>query len=299
MKNKRKLIFVIVTIAIAVLIATYLFVKADRRYKQNLAIIVNVCNTVSAKWRETDHRLIFVEGCQAAIDVNTPWAIVEPRLKRTASPEDYVALSDTMIALRRAGTTWATEDDNHMRETMERVIASFARYSHTNQTSSSEGQTPQIQPNGELTRDLAAKLINAYPASVERFAFREDGVKAALRNGVIIEKGGFGSYPTFFFSPGALTSIGAYIQENYIAPRSEKEKTPGVRLKTPVTVKVREVTGIALGSDPNVRIAEYTASYLWPEPMTVMVMYGYGSENAKATFRRYDDGWRVVSLDHP
>lgn len=268
------------------------------QFKKDLGNIHHQCEAVLHKYESTS-TVTFSELPYSGPFRHT-W---NSKLKSELTPKGYFHFDSSLTCLAKAFE--AQGDNPTIHSNMHQFVREYNLCSseiddllmgvkHSNEKT----DTISIQPNGELTRDLAAKLIDAYPASVPSFAFKKDGIKAAIKDGLMQEKGGFGSIQDYFFTQRGLAIMGAFIKENVIYPHAAGSN-PEVLLKTPIAVKVTEVTGIALGGDPNVRKADYVATYLWPEQMSAIVTYGFGRENASATFRRYDDGWRITELEHP
>ena len=77
-----------------------------------------------------------------------------------------------------------------------------------------------------------------------------------------------------------------------LAPFGMQE--PKFTLASPVGERVTEITGIALAPVPNICEAEYVTDYLIPDAAQTMYQYIYSGQKAKATFQKYDDGWRVA-----
>lgn len=77
--------------------------------------------------------------------------------------------------------------------------------------------------------------------------------------------------------------------------RGEETET---ELVTPVKIEIREITGIAQ-STAGPEISEVDFSYTYPtlqEPLGSCITPPATLLNGKASFRRYDDGWRVEEV---
>jgi hypothetical protein len=74
---------------------------------------------------------------------------------------------------------------------------------------------------------------------------------------------------------------------------------PGeVTLRTPVRREVSDITGITDGDSPNVKIVEF--NWHFADVSDAVARYTGLTKNeraGKAQFRKYDDGWRIESVD--
>lgn len=146
---------------------------------------------------------------------------------------------------------------------------------------------------GELTRPLAAELINEQLASVSELSFNSDsdGAGRALRDG-IIQEDQYGMQGDRFTEKG-FKMVSSVIAQNHIYHPAWV--SANFRLKSPIAERVRDITGISAIPGTGVSSVEYVTDYLIPTELQPMAQYLYTGSKAKATFRKYDDGWRVES----
>ncbi len=157
-----------------------------------------------------------------------------------------------------------------------------------------------LERKGELTRELAAAILNEYLAkapTVSELKFQEDGIDRAVADGIIKDcshSGDFPGGPHYGFSEKGLIIVGRFIAGD--ANTNRFGGAPGFRvitfqLKAPISETIAEVTGITVGG-PMPRV-EYRTSYAFPSEMTPIKKYVYSGAMMAAVFRKYDDGWRL------
>jgi hypothetical protein len=146
---------------------------------------------------------------------------------------------------------------------------------------------------GELTRSLAAEILNEQLArpSVTELQFNDSGIERAKSDG-IIQASGPGMLPDYyFFTDKGLKMVSSVISENrtHYVPFANSS----FRLKSPIGERVREVTGISAIQAAGVSSVDYVTDYLFPSELQPVKQYFFSGRKATATFRKYDDGWRV------
>ena len=151
------------------------------------------------------------------------------------------------------------------------------------------------KPVGELTRELATALLNKHLAEphISQIAFKQGGLEKAKQDGLLSETGGFP--PGFRFTDKGIAMAHGLANANSrveLAPFGMEQ--PKFNLASPVGERVTEITGIALAPVPNICEADYTTDYLIPDAAQAMYPYIFAGQRAKATFQKYDDGWRVA-----
>ena len=160
-------------------------------------------------------------------------------------------------------------------------------------------QPAELDPKGELTRALAAQILNKYLAepSVSEIGFRKGGIDLAIADGVMKDnKWKPGDFPMtlYSFTDKGLRMVGGLIANGSGVGRAGG--LPGyaklvIDLKDPIGETVDEVTGITVdGPMPTV---EFTTSYAIPAAMEPMKKYLFTGAKKEVVFRKYDDGWRV------
>jgi hypothetical protein len=165
-------------------------------------------------------------------------------------------------------------------------FAACSKQPHTGQAS----KPLAAKPTGELTRELAAQLLNQHIATphVWCISFKEGGLENAIRDGVVLpERDAINNY---HFSDKGFALAGGFIKKT---TPIRKGKDIFIQ-KTPIGERILEVTGISLPSVSNTCEAEYTTDYLFPKEAEALRKYLYTGQRAKASFRKYDDGWRVA-----
>lgn len=149
---------------------------------------------------------------------------------------------------------------------------------------------------GELTRELATKLLNEHFAkpSVHRLAFKRGGIENAIRDG-IVERG---SYWSYHFTAKGREMVSSFVRPegNALKGNSEmKEVRPiEIELNAPIAQRIRQVTGIAASRMPGITEVEFETDYFLAPAMQKLSTYVYSGETSSKAFRKYDDGWRVV-----
>jgi len=155
---------------------------------------------------------------------------------------------------------------------------------------------------GDLTRDIAAELLNQALAAprVTQITFEIGGIDRAKADGLITEAEDFqlfGAYDFVFERIGFLHRL-AMANEQVHAPgddKSGKARTPWFEITTPLAARVEKVTGITAGPlGSRILQAEYTTAITFPPDMLSIVPYLYTGQRSKASFQRYDDGWRLL-----
>lgn len=169
-----------------------------------------------------------------------------------------------------------------------------------------DGQPAQSKRKGDLTRELAAEILNEYLAkpSISELEFKKGGIDRALSEGVLVKElwnDGVFQHTRCRFTDKGLKMIGSFL-----APGSDKiemeafgatafgDSSPMLHLKSPIGETVSAVTGITMDPVPTV---EFTTAYALPAEMEPMTRYVFSGLNTRAKFRKYDDGWRVLSVD--
>jgi hypothetical protein len=155
----------------------------------------------------------------------------------------------------------------------------------------------QIEPDlqAPLTREVAAQLLNEHLSQphIRHLAFNKDGLQQAERDGIVAQAGGFP--PTYRFSDKGLSMARGVANANTrieLAPLGMED--PKFPLASPIAESVTDVSGIALAPVPNICEVEYGTEYLVPNEFKPLLKYLWSGQRAKATFRKYDDGWRVA-----
>jgi len=157
--------------------------------------------------------------------------------------------------------------------------------------------------SGDLTREIAAELLNQQLATprVTQLAFDIDGIERAKAAGLVMEGRDFQLFGTYDFEYEGIDFLhrlpGEYDQIHKPEDdKAGKAKTPFFELTTPLAERVEKVTGITAGPlGSRILIAEYVSAYQFPKDMQAIVPYLYTGQRNKASFLRYDDGWRIVS----
>jgi hypothetical protein len=156
--------------------------------------------------------------------------------------------------------------------------------------------------NGDLTRDIAAELLNQQLVTprVTQIAFDTGGIARAKADGIVMEAEDFelfGAYDFAFDRIGFLHRL-AMANEQVHKPEDDKTgkaQTHYFEITTPLPERVEKVTGITSGPlGSRVLIAEYTTAIILPPDMQTIAPYLFTGRNGKAAFQRYDDGWRIV-----
>jgi hypothetical protein len=150
----------------------------------------------------------------------------------------------------------------------------------------------------ELSRELATALLNKHLAEphISKIAFKEGGLDKAKQDGLLSEQKSFPGWARVFrfTDKGIAMAHGLANANSEVGLGGPEGVEPMITLISPVGERVAELTGIALSSDPNIRVAEYVTHYLIPDAAQTMYPYIYSGEKAKATFQKFDDGWRVA-----
>ncbi len=149
---------------------------------------------------------------------------------------------------------------------------------------------------GELTRELAAELLNEHLAAhpVLWCRFKDGYFDPAIRDGVI-ERVWVGEGYRFTYK--GIKMVGAVIAENHM----EIEFSPplGMKplkfwLKKDFGERVQKVTGIKEGQSPGTKEVEYETEHPFPPEMQSMKHYITNGQIMKSVFQKYDDGWRIT-----
>jgi len=156
--------------------------------------------------------------------------------------------------------------------------------------------------SGDLTREIAAELLNQQLAAprVTQLAFEMGGIERAVAAGLVMKGRDFELFGTYDFEVEGIDFLhrlpGEYDQiRRPEDDKNGKAKTPFFELTTPLAERVEKVTGITAGPlGSRVLIAEYISAYQFPKDMQAIVPYLYTGQRSKASFQRYDDGWRIV-----
>jgi len=148
---------------------------------------------------------------------------------------------------------------------------------------------PAPIPTGELTRELAAKLLNESLASphISELGFLPNGVAKAHQDGILT-----GQYGLHIFTPKGIELFHGLVNETYRLNDFDHPERLAFQLLFPIGERVTQVTGIAQSPMPNIFEATYTTAYLLPTGAEGMLNYVYSGQNTKGYFQKYDDGWR-------
>lgn len=146
-------------------------------------------------------------------------------------------------------------------------------------------KVPAAKRKEDMTRELAAALLNATP-HISRLEFAQgDYYHRAAQEGIIQADG-----LSYRFTEKGLTLL-----QGYVSRENPWQLAGTFRLTSPITERVREVTGIGLGAHANICAVEYITEYILPTELHPLTNYVYTRRRATTTFQRYDDGWRVAS----
>ena len=156
--------------------------------------------------------------------------------------------------------------------------------------------------NGELTRDIAAELLNQQLASphVTQIAFEIGGVEAAQAAGLIAPGRDFELFGAYDFEFEQTSFLHRLTGDTDQIRRADEDKpgkaqTPFFYLTTPLPARVEKITGITSGPlGSRVLQVEYISAFAIPADMTAIRPYIYTGQRGKASFQRYDDGWRII-----
>jgi hypothetical protein len=154
----------------------------------------------------------------------------------------------------------------------------------------------QRRADGELTREMAAELLNKHLAqpSISQLAFQKGGLERAARDGIVEQQGGFP--PSYRFTRRGLQMFGDLVatSQNRIQLAPLGMEDPKFSLAKPIGERIDEVSGVAAGPLAGMCSVEATTSYLLPESARGVTQYIYSGRKATFVLRRYDDGWRVA-----
>jgi hypothetical protein len=156
--------------------------------------------------------------------------------------------------------------------------------------------------NGELTREIAAELLNQQLAAprITQLTFERDGIERAKADGLIREGRDFELFGSHDFEQDRTSFLHRLSGETDQIRRPEDDKsgtaqTPFFELTTPLPARVEKMTGITSGPlGSRILQAEYISAYVFPRDMQAILPYIYTGQRNKAAFQRYDDGWRIV-----
>ena len=151
------------------------------------------------------------------------------------------------------------------------------------------------KPNGELTRELAAELLNKHLArpSVSIIQFNKTGFEQAMQDGIVGPIPNYNFHDLFRFTDKGLMMVGSLDGDENFIRRNSSDAFWWFRLKNPIKSRVQEITGIAAERMPDFFSVEYITNYLLPQAMQPMERYIFLGSTAESKFRKYDDGWRV------
>ena len=155
---------------------------------------------------------------------------------------------------------------------------------------------------GDLTRDIAAELLDRQLVTprITQVGFAADGVARALADGLVVEAQDFelfGAYDFVFDRIGFLHRLAMSNEQIHKADddKSGQMSTPYFDITTPLPERVDKVTGITAGPlGSRILLVEYTTAIAFPPDMHTIAPYLYTGRSAKASFQRYDDGWRLI-----
>jgi hypothetical protein len=154
----------------------------------------------------------------------------------------------------------------------------------------------EAERKGELTRELAARILNEYLAkpSVAEIGFREGGLDSAVTDGLVKKNswkpGQFPGPRYAFTDKGLKAASGVTLKCGNFGGLSD-DTPPALLLKDPIGETVDKVTGITV-EDPKPTV-EFTTSYTIPAEMMPFRKYVFTGAKRAVVFRKYDDGWRV------
>jgi hypothetical protein len=156
--------------------------------------------------------------------------------------------------------------------------------------------------NGDLTRDIAAELLNKELTTphVTQIAFDVGGIERAQADGLVSEAPDFELFGAYNFAFDRMSFLHRLAMANEQVHKPEddktgKAKTPYFEITTPLPERVEKVTGITSGPlGSRILVAEYTTAILFPPDMAILMPYLFTGQRGKAAFQRYDDGWRIV-----
>ncbi len=157
--------------------------------------------------------------------------------------------------------------------------------------------------NGELTREIAAQLLNEQLATphVTQLAFEFGAVERAEKDGWIAPGRDFELFGTYNFDFEKTAFLHRLISDTDQVRRPEDDKTgkaqtPFFQLTTPLTERVEKITGITAGPlGSRILQVEYISAFSFPKDMQAILPYIFTGQRGKAAFQRYDDGWRIVN----
>ena len=154
-------------------------------------------------------------------------------------------------------------------------------------------QVLQDKRKGELTRELAAELLNERFAQkappIDQLDFQENGYDKAKRDGIITRGRGM-DIGVYFTERGRKMLDGVGNPDGSLINPSNISFRGSLRINE----RVREVTGIAAEPMSGGMSVEFTTEYILPQPMQPMSAYIVCGRKAQTEFKKYDDGWRVL-----
>lgn len=150
------------------------------------------------------------------------------------------------------------------------------------------------KPVGELTRELAAAMLNKELAEphIKEIEFKEGGFEQAERDGIFVQGDNFNPYYNAVYR---FTGKGSALSNGLVKGDTKVSKGCISNFVPPLAERVTTVTGIALSPYPNVCEVQYTTQYIIPAGAEGMYQYIYSGSRRKAMFQKFDDGWRVVN----
>ena len=168
---------------------------------------------------------------------------------------------------------------------------------------------------GELTRPLAAEMLNEYLAkpSISTIKFLDGGFERALKDGLVeqdVIPATKDADSLILVAPIAqyhFTKKGLELLGGIPAPVQKHMVNFGggfsymrFELAAPIGQRVDTVTGIAPSVFPNIIEVQVTMQYDLP-PVVAQQMANYIELGTKqpVPFRKYDDGWRIETTMHP
>jgi len=157
-------------------------------------------------------------------------------------------------------------------------------------------QTHQEEPKGELTRELAAKLLNTFLAqpSISTIEFSDSGFQKAEQDMLITNISPFWSKITDKGMPVFGSLLPEDDSASAIPSRNFDSGSHVLRLKSKLAEKVTSIDGIA-DAENGRKLVEFTTDYLFPaNTPSEITQYVYSGRKAKAVFVLYDDGWRII-----
>ena len=191
---------------------------------------------------------------------------------------------------------------------------------------------PPPLPTGELTRELAAALLNKHLATrqVYHLAFKKGARDLAVRDGLVAQVSNY--EPIYRFTQKGATLAQGLVNEG---TQVSSYADAGFQLNSPIVEKVNRITGIALDAFPNFCKVHYETDYVFPrashvdsservilqksfaeklrgtfaekggqvkspdaiptEALNPLTKYVYSGQQAEIRFQKFDDGWRVMS----